>query len=147
MLGPDTGEQWLQSYLLVVEGFALFQMPGREADCEIVVRKALLGKQKLGDMIGMGYALDVLGWLSAKTGSPERTAWTLGAADPLWERGGGSRFSGTEIMMDHHRQAAHDAAEALGKERYDAVHAAGVEYMKDQLKDLARGASAELSIP
>ena len=147
MLGPDTGEQWLQSYLLVIKGFALFQMPGREADCDIVVRKALLGKQKLGDMIGMGYALDVLGWLSAKTGSPERTAWTLGAADPLWERGGGSRFSGTEIMMDFHRQAAHDAAEALGREQYDAVHAAGVEYMKAQLKDLARGGSVELSIP
>ena len=146
MLGPDTGEQWLQSYLLVVQGFALFQMPGREADCEIVVRKALLGKQKLGDMIGMAYALDVLGWLSAKTGSPERTAWTLGAADPLWERGG-LRFSGTEIMMDFHREAAQAATEALGKERYDAVHLAGVEYMDGQLKDLARGGSVELQIP
>ena len=146
MLGPDTGEQWLQSYLLVVQGFALFQMPGRETDCEIVVRKALLGKQKLGDMIGMAYGLDVLGWLSAKTGSPERTAWTLGAADPLWERGG-LRFSGTEIMMDFHRDAAQAATEALGKERYDVVHAAGVEYMNGQLKDLARGGSVELQIP
>ena len=146
MLGPDTGEQWLQSYLLVVEGFALFQMPGREADCEVAVRRALLGKQKLGDMIGMAYALDVLGWLSAKTGSPERTAWTLGAADPLWERGG-LRFSGTEIMMDFHREAASAATEALGKERYEVVHAAGVEYMKEQLKDLARGGSVELQIP
>ena len=146
MLGPDSGEQWLQSYLLVVEGFALFQMPGREADCEIAVRKALVGKQKLGDIIGMGYGLDLLGWLSAKTGSPERTAWTLGAADPLWERGG-LRFSGTEIMMDFHRQAAQAAAEALGKERYDALHASGVNYMNGQLKDLARGGSVELSIP
>lgn len=59
---------------------------------------ALLGKQKLGNMIGMAYALDALGWLSAKTSSPERTAWTLGA-----------------------------------------VHAAGVEYMNGQLKDLAGG--------
>jgi non-specific serine/threonine protein kinase len=146
MLVPDTGEQWLQSYLLVVEGFALFQVPGREADCETVVRKALVGKTKLGDIIGMGYGLDVLGWLSAKTGVPERTAWTLGAADPLWERGG-LRFSGTEIMMDFHREAARAAAEALGKERYDALHAAGVDYMKDQLNELARGGSVKLSIP
>jgi predicted ATPase len=146
MLGPDTGEQWLQSYLLVVEGFALFQVPGREAECEIAVRKALVGKQKLGDIIGMGYGLDVLGWLSAKTGSPERTAWTLGAADPLWERGG-LRFSGTEIMMDFHRQAAQAAAEALGKERYDALHAAGVDYMNGQLNDLAHGGSIQLTIP
>jgi predicted ATPase len=146
MLGPDTGEQWLQSYLLVVEGFALFQVPGREADSEIAVRKALVGKQKLGDITGMGYGLDLLGWLSAKTGAPERTAWTLGAADPLWERVG-LRFSGTEIMMDFHRQAAQAAAEALGRERYDAVHAAGVNYMKEQLKDLAHGGSVKLRIP
>jgi predicted ATPase len=146
ILGPDTGEQWLQSYLLVVQGFALFQMPGREADCETVARKALAGKQKLGDIIGMGYGLDVLGWVSAKTGRPDRTAWTLGAADPLWERGG-LRFSGTEIMMDFHREAARTATEALGKERYDEVHAAGADYMKEQLKDLARGGSVELSIP
>ncbi len=146
MLGPDTGEQWLQSYLLVVQGFALFQMPGREADCETVVRRALVGKQKLGDVIGMGYGLDVLGWVSAKSGRPERTAWTLGAADPLWERGG-LRFSGTEIMMDFHREAARAATEALGQEWYDAVHAAGVDYMKEQLKDLAHGGSVELSIP
>ncbi|HEX3729394.1 MAG TPA: hypothetical protein VHV47_06290, partial [Opitutaceae bacterium] len=90
---------------------------------------------------------DVLGWLSAKTGAPERTAWTLGAADPLWERGGGSRFSGTEIMMDHHRQAARAAEEALGKDRYDALHASGVDYMNGQLKDLAGGGSIQLSIP
>jgi tetratricopeptide (TPR) repeat protein len=146
MLGPNTGEQWLKSYMLVVQGFALFQMPGREADCENVVRKALLGKQELGDVIGMGYGLDVLGWLSAKTGSPERTAWTLGAADPLWERGG-LRFSGTAIMMEFHLAAAQAAAEALGAERYAVVHAAGVDYMKEQLKDLARGGSVELTIP
>jgi non-specific serine/threonine protein kinase len=146
MLGPDAGEQWLQSYLLVVQGFALFQMPGRQADCEAVVRRALAGKQKLGDIIGMAYGLDVLGWVSAKAGRPERTAWTLGAADPLWARGG-ARFSGTEIMMDFHRDAAKAAAKALGQERYDAVHAAGVDYMKGQLKRLSLGETVELSIP
>ncbi len=54
----------------------------------------------------MAYALDVLGWLSVKTGSPARTAWLLGAAEPLWERGGSVRFSGTAIMEEFHQQAA-----------------------------------------
>jgi non-specific serine/threonine protein kinase len=121
-------------------------MPGREAHCEAVIRKGLLGKQKLGDIIGMGYGLDLLGWLSAKTGSPERTAWTLGAADPLWQRGG-TRFSGTAIMEDFHRQAAQAAAEALGAERYATAYAAGVNYMKAQLNDLAHGGSVRLRIP
>jgi predicted ATPase len=146
MLGQHTGEQWIQSYLFQVEGLALFQMPGREADCETAVRKALLGKQELGDIIGLAYALDLLGWLSAKTGLPERTAWTIGAADPLWEQGG-VRFSGTAIMEQLHRQAARAAAEALGAERYAAAYAAGVDYMKDQLNDLAHGGSIQLTIP
>jgi predicted ATPase len=146
MLGSDSGEQWIQSYLLAVEALALFQLPGREADCETAVRKALRGKQELGDIIGMAYGLGVLGWLSAKTGSPERTAWTIGAADPLWEQGG-VRFSGTAIMEEFHRQAAKAAVEALGAERYAAAHAAGVSYMKDQLNDLAHGGSVTLSIP
>ena len=139
-------EQWLQSYLLMVEGFALFQVPGREADCEAVVRRSLVGKQKLGDTTGMAYGLDVLGWVSAKVSRPDRTAWALGAADPLWERGG-LRFSGTEIMMDFHRDAAKAAAEALGQERYDALHADGVDYMNAQLKRLSLGETFELSIP
>ena len=110
MLGPDNREQWISTYLHVVSGFALFQMPGRETECEAALRRALHGKQELGDVIGMAYALDVLGWLSVKTGSPARTAWLLGAADPLWERGGSVRFSGTAIMEELHQQAARSAA-------------------------------------
>ncbi len=41
MLGADTREQWISTYLHAVSGFALFQMPGREADCEAVLRKSL----------------------------------------------------------------------------------------------------------
>jgi non-specific serine/threonine protein kinase len=33
LLGPGSRERWLQSYLYIVSSFALFQMPGREADC------------------------------------------------------------------------------------------------------------------
>src|SRR3984957_17550994 len=66
MLGPGSGEQWLKSYLYLIYGLALFQMPGREAECEAVVREGLLGKSKLGDIVGMAYALDILGWVSLK---------------------------------------------------------------------------------
>ncbi len=64
MLGPDCREQWIQTYLYYMSGIALFQMPGREADSELMLRKGLAGKQELGDVIGMAYALDVLGWLA-----------------------------------------------------------------------------------
>jgi predicted ATPase len=147
MLGPGSREQWIQSYLYAVSSVALLRMPGREADCEAMVRKALLGKQELGDIIGMAYALDVLGWLSVKTGSPERTAWLLGAAHLLWQRSASVRFSGTAIMEEYHQQAERAATKALGHARYAAQHESAVGYMKEQLNALARGEAIELDIP
>jgi len=147
MLGPDSREQWMQSYLLFVSGVGLFQLPGREADCDTVLRKALAGKQALGDVIGMGYALDVLGWLQLKLGSPAKTAWLLGAADPLWERGGGERFSGTVIMLGLHEQAVRAARDALGGQRYDAEHAAGSAYVRRVLDASPGGGALRLQVP
>jgi predicted ATPase len=146
MLGPGNGEQWLRSYLYLVYGLALYQMPGREAECEVVVREGLLGKSKLGDIVGMAYALDILGWVSLKVGLPERAAWLLGTAAPLWDRSS-APFSGTAIMEQFHLDAERDAAAAMGGERYAAVHGTGVAYMKGQLNDVARGASFQVQIP
>jgi non-specific serine/threonine protein kinase len=147
MLGADTREQWVTTYLYAVSGFALFQMPGREADCEAVLRKSLYGKQELGDVAGMAYALDVLGWLSLKTGSPTRTAWLLGAAEPLWERGGSLRFSGIAIMEEFHQQAAAAATAAIGEPVYEAEYAAGAAYVRALLDARAGKGALRLDIP
>src|ERR1700722_10911047 len=146
MLGPGGGEQWLRSYLYLIYGLALYQMPGREAECEAVVRQGLLGKSKLGDIVGMAYALNILGWVSVKVGLPDRAAWLLGTAQPLWARCG-APFSGTAIMEQFHLDAERDAAAAMGAERYADVHGTGVAYMKGQLNDVARGASFQVQIP
>jgi predicted ATPase len=147
MLGPGSREQWVKTYLYFVFGIALFQMPGREADCDAMLRKALHGKQELGDVIGMAYALDVLGWLSLKTGSPARTAWLLGAADPLWERGGSVRFSGTAIMEETHQQAAAAAAELLGASSYAVLYEEGASYVRGLLDAEAGRGALRLEIP
>ena len=147
LLGAGSGERWVTAYLYAVCGFALFQMPGREADCDAVLRKALHWKQELGDVIGIAYALDVLGWLSVRTGSPELTAWLLGAADPLWERGGSVRFSGTAIMEEFHQQAAAAARSALGAAEYDSRYAAGTSYVRRRLDAHLGGGPLRLEIP
>jgi predicted ATPase len=146
MLGPGGGEQWLKSYLYLIYGLALYQMPGREAECEAVVREGLLGKSKLGDIVGMAYALDILGWVSLKIGLPERTAWLLGTAKPLWDRSS-APFSGTAIMEQFHLDAERDAAAAMGAEEYAVAHETGVAYMKARLNDVARGESFQVQIP
>ena len=146
LLGPDSRERWVQSYIYVVSGFALFQRPAQEAECEAVLRKALAAKQELGDLIGTAYALDTLGWLAARTGGCERTAWLLGAADPLWQRGG-VRFAGTAIMEEFHQQAVRTAAAALGPDQYAALHAEGARHAKERLHALASGGPLSLRIP
>ena len=145
MLGAGAREQWIQSYLQFVSSCALFQMPGREQDCEVMARRALFGKQELGDIIGIAYALEVLGWLAVRNGVPERTAWLLGAAQPLWDRGG-VRFSGTVIMEGFHQRAEQDARETLGAHRYGTVHAAGFAHMHSQLSAVTPGGSSRLSV-
>jgi non-specific serine/threonine protein kinase len=146
MLGPRSREQWIRSYLYVVQGFCLFQMPGREKDCETVVRESLAGKENLGDIIGMAYGLEVFGWLQLKTGAPGRAAWLLGAAAPLWERGG-VRFSGTAIMEEFHQGTERDARTALGAAGYAAEYESGAGHMRAQLGALALGAPAKLRVP
>jgi tetratricopeptide (TPR) repeat protein len=145
LLGPDSRERWVQSYLYVVAGFALFQIPGRESECEAVIRRSLKGKEELGDIIGMAYALETLGWLSLKTGQPERTAWLLGAAQPLWDRGG-VRFSGTVTMEEFHQMAERNARAALGPGQYDRLHAAGRDHIDRQLSAVTSGGPSSLRV-
>jgi non-specific serine/threonine protein kinase len=147
MFGEGSAERWVQSYIHNVAGVALFQQPGREAECEATVLRGLALKQELGDLIGTAYALETLGWLSARTGSCERTAWALGAASPLWERGGGSRFSGTAIMESFHQQAMRTARSVLGGERYLELHATGARQMKEQLDSVAASGPLALRVP
>jgi non-specific serine/threonine protein kinase len=117
LLGEDSQERWLQSYLYLVSSFALFQQPGKDAECTSYASRALFLKSELGDTAGIAYALDTLGWLAIRLGRAERVAWLFGAADALWERVG-SRFGGT-ALMEQVRQGVEAAARAaVGADRY-----------------------------
>jgi non-specific serine/threonine protein kinase len=147
MLGPDSREHWIQTYLYFISGIALFQLPGREADSELMLRKGLAGKQELGDIVGTAYAIDGLGWLAQKTGSPARAAWLMGAAEALWERGTSVRFSGTVIMEEYHQQAVRSATADLGEAGFAAQYAAGVTYVRHLLDAGAGKGPLRLNIP
>jgi hypothetical protein len=124
LLGEGSRERWLQSYLYIVSSFALFQMPGQEADCASFAAQALAAKHELGDIAGIAYALETLGWLATRAARFSRCAWLLGAADPLWRRVG-SRFGGTALMEQVHQQAADMARASLGTERFRLLWRAG----------------------
>jgi non-specific serine/threonine protein kinase len=120
LLGPGSRERWLQSYLYIVSSFALFQMPGREADCADYASQALATKTELGDAAGIGYAMETLAWLATRAGRFTRTAWLLGGADPHWQLVG-SRFGGTALLEQIHQASIEAATSALGPERFRSL--------------------------
>jgi non-specific serine/threonine protein kinase len=118
LLGEGSAERWLKSYLYIVSSLALFQMPGREADCAWYATQALCTKSELGDIAGIAYALETLAWLAARAGRFARCAWLLGAADPLWNRVG-ARFGGTALLEEVHQQCiAAASSSAMGAGRF-----------------------------
>jgi non-specific serine/threonine protein kinase len=132
LLGENSDERWLQSYLYLVSSFALFQQPGKDTECAQYASRALFLKSELGDIAGIAYALDTLGWLAIRPGRAERVAWLFGAADALWERVG-SRFGGTQLM-EQVRQGVEGAARAaIGEGRYDELWAQGAARPLDEV--------------
>jgi predicted ATPase len=143
LLGEGSAERWLQSYLLIVSSFALFQIPGREADCAAYATQALYTKSELGDIAGIAYAMEALGWLATRAGRPARCAWLLGAADPLWTRVG-SRFGGTELLEDVHQGCIDAASAVLGAPRFQQLWDLGASLPVDDVVSYAVADADEL---
>ena len=142
--GLSEGERWLRGYLHVISALALYQQPGKEAECAEALRQGLAAKHELGDFVGGAFALEVLAWLAADAGRCERAGWLLGAAHSLWERAG-TRLGNNAIMEEFHQRAVAEAADALGAARYDALHAAGAAQPLDVIVTLAIGDADSLT--
>jgi DNA-binding CsgD family transcriptional regulator len=141
MLGPSSGERWITSYLYLVFGFALFQSPDRSPECAVATRRALAATHDLGDVVGIAYALEVLGWLAARGERFDDAALLLGAADPLWQRTAG-RLSNTALMEETHQRVVEQVKAALGDRRYQAAYAKGTGTSLDDVVRRAVGTSS-----
>jgi non-specific serine/threonine protein kinase len=126
LLGADSRERWQQGYLLTLKGFCLF-LQGKYAPSAEAFSAALEMKHELGDTMGIGYALEGIAWLAAAQQRYARTAWLLGAADPLWQLVG-SRLGRNATVEARHAHAEQAARAALGEERYRALHDLGAGY-------------------
>jgi predicted ATPase/DNA-binding CsgD family transcriptional regulator len=133
-LGP--GERWLRGNAHAVSALALYQQPGRHAECAAAATAALEATSEISYLVGEAYSLEVLAWLAADAGRCQRAAWLLGAAQALWDRTGG-RLSGSTVLDDYHQRAAAVAAGALGVARFAELHAAGAARPHAQVVALA----------
>jgi DNA-binding CsgD family transcriptional regulator len=73
---------------------------------------------------GQASALELLGWLAARAGSPQRAAWLLGAAQARRERAG-RRFAGLPFFEQAQAGAEARCAGELGAERFAELAARG----------------------
>lgn len=141
-LGPGGGpgeEKWLHGYLHMITAAAYFQRPGHETQCAAAAIQGLRAKYELGDVIGIAYALEMLAWLAAGAERFDRAAWLMGAADPLWQRGG-KRLSGTEILEEFRIRAEQAARDRLGEKKFTALRAQGADR---QLGEVVAAASRD----
>jgi predicted ATPase/DNA-binding CsgD family transcriptional regulator len=81
-------ERWLHANLYLLASLTLY-LAGRDIESTWTATRGLQVKQEIGDVLGIAFSLEILGWLAARSGSHQRAAWLLGGADPLWERAGG----------------------------------------------------------
>jgi non-specific serine/threonine protein kinase len=111
-LGPESGERWQRSYLLLLEGICLFLL-GDLGGSAGAFRTALAMKHEIADTMGMGYALEGTAWLAAAEQRCPRAAWLLGAADTRWQLVGG-RLGRNATVEALHARAEQTVRDALG---------------------------------
>jgi non-specific serine/threonine protein kinase len=117
-------ERWLHANLYMLASLTLY-LAGRDIESTWTVTRALQVKQEIGDVLGIAFTLEILGWLAARSGAHQRAAWLLGGADPLWERAGG-RLAATAAFERLHAEAVTRCGDALGEKRFAELFARGV---------------------
>jgi non-specific serine/threonine protein kinase len=86
--------------------------------------------------MGIGYALEGNGWLAAAERRFTRAAWLLGAAAGRWQLTGG-RLGRNATAEGLHARAEELVRDALGAERYRALHDQGAAYPLEEIVRLA----------
>jgi DNA-binding CsgD family transcriptional regulator len=134
--GLSPSERWLRGNAHALSALAYYLQPGRRAECTNAVGSALRMTQEIGNLVGVGYSLEVFAWLAADAGRCQRASWLLGAAQAAWERTGG-RLSGSAVLENYHQRAAGIAEGVLGSAKYAELHAAGAARPLAQVAALA----------
>jgi predicted ATPase/DNA-binding CsgD family transcriptional regulator len=128
-------ERWLHANLYMLASLTLY-LAGRDTESTWTVTRALQVKQEIGDVPGTALALEILGWLAARSGSHQRASWLLGGADALWERAGG-RLAAMPTFERLHADAVAGCDGALGGRRFAELFARGARHPLEAMTDFA----------
>jgi predicted ATPase/DNA-binding CsgD family transcriptional regulator len=134
-------ERWLHANLYMLASLALY-LADRDIESSWTVTRALQVKQEIGDVLGIAFTLEILGWLAVRAGSHQRAAWLLGGAYPLRERAGG-RLAASAAFERLHTDAAARCTEALGAKRFAELVAEGTRHPRDAMIAFALNDAAD----
>jgi predicted ATPase/DNA-binding CsgD family transcriptional regulator len=134
-------ERWLHANLYMLASLTLY-VAGRDIESTWTVTRALQVKQEIGDVFGVAFTLEILGWLAARAGSHQRAAWLLGGAEPLWERAGG-RLAATPTFERLHTEAVDRCTDALGSRQFADLAAKGARHPRDAMISFALNDAAD----
>jgi DNA-binding CsgD family transcriptional regulator len=121
----------MTSLLHRTTGMALLHQGKHQASAEAFY-KALPMIAELGGDLGVGFCLEMTGWLAGRQHRHERAAWILGAAGAAVERTG-EHVNLYQALAGPHQQAEAAVRDALGADRYAALYQLGFRYPLDQL--------------
>lgn len=114
-------DHWFRSYTLALFGIEIWQQGDLERATELE-RQAIRLKQPFDDRLGMALCVEVLAWIAADEGDPERAARLLGALREIWHSVGGPPFG---YLAQHRERCETAIRHRLGDARYDALFQEG----------------------
>ncbi len=134
------GEQWLFSWTTTLLGLAAFT-EGRIGDAASLAKGALESKRDLGDLIGIGWSIELLAWTALVDGKAERAAQLLGAnralSEPL-----GRYLSTLPQLVELHESHLARTQDALGEVAFAAAEHLGTALSRSEAVALALEESA-----
>jgi non-specific serine/threonine protein kinase len=141
-LNGDNDERWCRGYTLFTKSLG-YWVSGEHCKSAEFITDSLRMKYELGDIQGMAHCMEILGWVAAREGRHQRTAWLMGAAHVLWQKVGVPLF-GIEMLQGYHDAAEQEARQELGQDGYAEIFQAGTELTLDQAVNRATGDEPEI---
>ncbi|WP_345443739.1 LuxR C-terminal-related transcriptional regulator, partial [Actinoallomurus vinaceus] len=121
-------DRWFCSYTLSVLGIEVWRQGDLKRAAELE-QQAIRLKQPFDDRLGVALCVDVLAWIAADEGDPERAARLLGALREFWRLVGGPPFG---YLEEYHEDCETAVRDHLGTERFDALFREGCDMSLDR---------------
>jgi predicted ATPase/DNA-binding CsgD family transcriptional regulator len=128
MFSESLGESWMRAWLMWLLGIVAWQQGDirRAADFE---REGIRLKRAFDDGAGIGQCAEVLAWVAAGEGRPERAARLLGAVQGIWRRTGSSLY---RHLVPFHERVRDELCRSLGEDGFEAAFQDGMRFDLDQ---------------